>query len=68
MYLNKLMPLAVVIHFLMMSELTCEVVPCSKVCGEPASGFHYGVDTCSACKVGFSVFCVAKVDARIWHK
>lgn len=26
--------------------------PC-RVCDEPAAGFHYGVNTCEACKVSF---------------
>lgn len=28
--------------------------PC-KVCGDEASGFHYGVDSCEGCKVSYSV-------------
>ena len=30
---------------------TADLPPC-RVCGEKASGFHYGVNTCEACKVG----------------
>ena len=26
--------------------------PTCKVCGDEASGFHYGVDSCEGCKVG----------------
>ena len=28
------------------------MLPPCRVCGEKASGFHYGVNTCEACKVG----------------
>lgn len=29
-------------------------VPC-KVCGDKASGFHYGVTSCEGCKVNFFI-------------
>jgi hypothetical protein len=27
------------------------LLPPCKICNEPAAGFHYGVNTCEACKV-----------------
>lgn len=30
---------------------TESVLPPCRICGEKASGFHYGVNTCEACKV-----------------
>ena len=34
------------------------LLPPCKVCLEPAAGFHYGVNTCEACKVWFVLFMV----------
>ena len=31
----------------------CQLPPC-RVCGEKASGFHYGANTCEACKVNIT--------------
>ena len=31
------------------------MLPPCRVCGEKASGFHYGANTCEACKVGFGL-------------
>jgi hypothetical protein len=31
------------------------LLPPCKVCLEPAAGFHYGVNTCEACKVTFNI-------------
>ena len=33
------------------SNVAGPLPPC-RVCGEQAAGFHYGVNTCEACKVG----------------
>ena len=35
-------------------------VPCL-VCGDEASGFHYGVNSCEGCKVSLSTFCFIKI-------
>ena len=35
-------------------------VPCL-VCGDEASGFHYGVNSCEGCKVSLSSFCFIKI-------
>ena len=29
-----------------------KLLPPCRICGEKASGLHYGVNTCEACKVG----------------
>ena len=33
------------------------MLPPCRICSEKASGFHYGVNTCEACKVGIEVGC-----------
>jgi len=35
-------------------------VPCL-VCGDEASGFHYGVNSCEGCKVNFSPFFMSRI-------
>lgn len=34
-----------------------DTLPPCRVCGEKASGLHYGVNTCEPCKVSFFTFC-----------
>lgn len=36
---------------------TVPLPPC-KVCGGTATGYHFGVITCEACKVGFDMLCI----------
>lgn len=36
------------------SQMTAFLPPC-RICGDKASGFHYGANTCEACKVVFSL-------------
>ena len=35
------------------SSSSTPLLPPCRVCGEKASGFHYGVNTCEACKVRY---------------
>jgi len=36
------------------SATVLPMLPPCRICGEKASGFHYGVNTCEACKVSIS--------------
>ena len=38
------------------------VLPPCRICGEVASGFHYGANTCEACKVGLLPLDVSGLD------
>lgn len=41
------------------------MLPPCRVCGERASGFHYGVNTCEACKVSYLVICSEESELAI---
>lgn len=36
------------------SSAVLPMLPPCRICGEKASGFHYGVNTCEACKVSIA--------------
>ena len=42
-------------------KVTLAMLPPCKVCGEKSSGFHYGVNTCEACKVSYHIEIQASV-------
>ncbi|XP_060074424.1 peroxisome proliferator-activated receptor alpha-like isoform X2 [Ylistrum balloti] len=46
------------------SKASTPMLPPCRVCGEKASGFHYGVNTCEACKGFFRRSLKRKIDYR----
>ena len=45
-----------------------QILPPCRVCGNKASGFHYGVNTCEGCKVrADGLFMLNSIEHEIYH-